>query len=268
MRKVVVLVPTHHRSIEDIINLYHFLHIKSDAIFANQNGTNLIEHINIDGHNIKIVSTDTIGVSKNRNILLDNVKTDEIYLCIDDDCVLADDYQLIIANFFDRFNPEYVLFNGLVPYEGNRKVHSKKTKKVHSFFDVSYGGGPGLAFKGNCVKKYGFRYLEKVGYPNYIFAGEDSMMLKALSKSKAVFYRSSDVLFSIDIDKEDNSTYFSGFNDQFFITKGAIYKLLFPKLYRLITIYYCFSLSKKTKKKYSEIRKLFKKGFKYAKENL
>ena len=268
MSKIITLVPTHHKTIEDIVNLYHFLNIKSDAIFANQNSQNEVVNLKIDGNNIKVVCSDTIGVSKNRNILLDQVTTDDIYFCIDDDCVLVDNYEFIISNFFKVYNPEYVLFNGLVPYEGNRKIHNRKSKRIKSFFDVSYGGGPGLAFKGSCIEKYKFRYLEKVGYPNYIFAGEDTLMLRKIAKSKAVFYRSSDVLFSVEIDKEDNSTYFNGFNEQFFVSKGAIFRLLFPHFYWFITIYYCFSLSRKTKKKYFEIRKFFKKGFRYAKEKL
>ena len=267
MSNVVVLIPTHHKTVEDIVNLYHFLNIKTDAIFANQNGLNDQINIKIDGNNVKIICTDTIGVSKNRNILLDSITFDDIYFCIDDDCVLVDNYHILITAFFKKYTPEYVLFNGLVPYEGNRKIHNKKTKRVRSFLDISYGGGPGLAFKGSCAKKLNLKYFEKIGYPNYIYAGEDSLMLKRLSQSKIKFYRSSDILFSIEIDKEDNSTYFKGFNDQFFITKGAVYKLLFPHFYRLITIYYCFSLAKKTKRKYSKIRKLFRLGFKYAKEN-
>lgn len=264
--KLVVLVPTHHKTIDEIKSLYKFLNLKSDAIFANQNGNNEVILFSIDNHNIRVVNTNTVGVSINRNILLNNVE-DEIYLCTDDDCVLCDNYEKIVLEFFKKYNPEFVLFNGLVPYEGNRKVHSKKTKRVNSFFDISYAGGPGFAFTGKAIKKYSLSYNEQVGYPNYIYAGEDTLMYMSVVKTKALFYRSSDIIFSVDIDKEDNSSYFKGFSDQFFITKGANYKTIFPKLYILITRYYAFKLSKRTKRKYKDIMKLFKVGFKYAEEN-
>lgn len=258
---ITILVPTHHKSKEDIINLYHFLHIKSDALIANQNGKNETYELNIDNHKVKVVCTDTVGVSKNRNILLDNAYND-ICLCIDDDCPLVDNYIDIVTNFFNTHKCEYVLFNGLVPYEGNRKVHNKKTKKVHSIFDVSYAGGPGLAFKSKCIRKYNFKYNEKMGYPNYIYLGEDTHMLKQICDSKAIFYRSKDILFSVDIDKEDNSTYFKGFEEQFFVVKGVNFKNMFPRIYWFLTIHYCFKLSKQSGLKYQKIRKAFKKGFK------
>ena len=265
--KLTILVPTHDKNKDDIIHLYNFLNIKTDVIFANQNGKDEKYEFNVNGNLVVVISSSSIGVSKNRNILLNNVIGD-ICLCIDDDCPLVNNYENIVVSFFRNYKCDFVLFNGLVPYEGNRKVHNRRTKKVRSFFDVSYGGGPGLAFKTDYVKKNPLLYNERIGFPNYIYAGEDSLMLKTILKTNASFFRSSTVLFSVDIDKQDNSTYFRGFNDQFFITKGAIYKLLFPRMYWLITIYYCMSLSRKTKKKYFEIRNLFKKGFKYAKENL
>lgn len=267
--KLVVLIPTHDKSIDEIKRLFHFLKINSDVVFANQSKNNQTIEFVENGHLVTVINSDTVGVSKNRNILLDHVpKYGDIFLCIDDDCVLCDHYEDIVTSFFEKYKPEYVLFNGLVPYEGNRKVHSKKTKKVRNFFDISYAGGPGFAFSQNSVHKHDFRYNERVGYPNYIFAGEDTLMYLSIVRSRCIFYRSSDVIFSVEIDKEDNSAYFKGFNDQFFITKGAIYRLAFPNLYWFISRYYAFKLSKQTNIKYKKIKLLMKKGFRYVQANI
>ncbi len=223
-----VLVPTHHKSKEDIINLYHFLNIKSDALIANQNGKDENYTLNIDGHKVDVICTNTIGVSKNRNILLDNCSGD-ICLCTDDDCVLNDDYIEVVTKFFDKYKCDCVLFNGLVPYEGNRKVHNKRTKRVRRFSDVSYAGGPGFAFKKKLVIECPLRYFESLGFPNDVSFGEDSLFYLTLIKYKPIFYRSMNEIFTVMVDKEDNSTYFAGLTDAYFINKGTLLKTLYPK---------------------------------------
>ena len=79
---------------------------------------------------------------------------------------------------FNKYKCDCALFNGLVPYEGNRKVHNKRTKRVRRFSDVSYAGGPGFAFTKKFKTINKVQYDEKIGYPNEICFGEDSLFYK------------------------------------------------------------------------------------------
>ena len=260
-----VLVPTHHKSDEEILALYDFLRIEGDAVFSVQRSEVGEKDIAYKGHNVHIASFDDVGVSKNRNHLLD-LAPDGLCLCIDDDCVLQPDYEAVVLGFFKKHGCEVALFNGLVPYEGNRKVHSLPSAKVRRFKDVSYAGGPGLAYYGKAIKATGLRYDERLGFPNEIYAGEDSLFLRNLSKSKLLFYRSEDVVFTVAIDKEDNSAYFRGYDERFFLTKGAGGYLLYPRLSHLYLLHQVRRLHKQTGERRTTIFKLLRKGRKLAKK--
>ncbi len=259
-----VLVPTHHKTDEEILALCRFLRIETDAIFSVQREE--VGEVDLDykGHKIHVASFNDVGVSKNRNHLLD-LAPEGLCLCIDDDCVLEPGYEKTVLTFFEKHGCDAALFNGLVPYEGNRKVHEKPTAKVRRFKDVSYAGGPGLAYYGSKIKGTCIRYDERLGYPNDIYAGEDSLFLRDLSKSKLSFYRAEEVLFTVAIDKEDNSAYFRGFDERFFITKGVGGYLLYPRLSGLYLLYQVYHLHKQTGEKRGRIYKLLKKGRRLAK---
>ena len=260
-----VLVVTHGKTLEDIKNLYRFLNIRTDAFFVNQCGEVKKEECDIDGHHVDAYCFDDIGVAKNRNHLLD-VAPEGLCLCVDDDCPLEKGYEEVVKRFFDAHECDVALFNGKVPYEGNRLVHNKETKRVRKFRDVSYGGGPGLAFIGKKMKESGIRYDERLGYPNDLFIGEDSLFLKRLSESSLCFYRSEDVLFTVAIDKEDNSGYFQGYDDRFFFVKGALTKILYPHSPLLYPLYQARALAKKTGKPFGHIYRLMREGRKSVKD--
>ncbi len=259
-----LLVPTHHKTDEEILSLCQFLHIETDAIFSVQREEVGERDLTYKGHKIHVAAFGDIGVSKNRNHLLD-LAPDGLCLCVDDDCVLEEGYEATVREFFKAHGCDCALFNGLVPYEGNRKVHDKKTARVRRFKDVSYAGGPGLAYIGSKMKALGLRYDERLGYPNEIYAGEDSLFLRDLSKSKLNFYRAEEVLFTVAIDKEDNSAYFKGFDERFFITKGVGGYLLYPHLSGLYLLHQVHRLHKQTGEKRKTIFRLLRKGRRIAK---
>ena len=259
-----VLVPTHHKSDEEILSLCAFLHIETDAVFSVQGVEAGERELEYEGHRILVARYPDIGVAKNRNHLLDHVG-EGLYLCIDDDCVLDAGYESVVRSFFATHRCDAALFNGYVPYEGNRKVHDLKTARAKRFKDVSYAGGPGLAFLGEKMRGSGLRYDERLGYPNDIYAGEDSLFLRDLCKSSLCFYRVETSLFVIAIDKQDNSAYFRGYDERFFLTKGAVGYLLYPRLSFLYSLHQARRLHRQTGRKITEVFLLLSKGRKAGK---
>ena len=262
---MVVLVVTHDKTPEQIRDLVSFLNIHSDAIIANQCGQEGSSSFSHEGHTILEIRSKDRGVAKNRNLLLFHAPEKDISLCIDDDCPLCDDAESIVEAFFEEHRCDVALFNGRVPYEGNRLVHELPRAKVERFRDVSYAGGPGLAFKGKVLKDTGLRYDERLGYPNYIYAGEDSLFLKNLAERKLNFYRSEVVLFTVAIDKTDNSSYFHGVDEQFVYTRGAVGYLLYPKSHVLYPLHQLLVLRKRFGVNPLKIYPIFRKGRKQGK---
>lgn len=257
-----VLIPTHDKTNEECFKLIKKLNITTSCLISNQNKANNIIKDNL----LHLININSIGVSKNRNNLLKNCEGD-ICICIDDDCPLIDDYQDIIKNEFKKFpEAEFILFNGIVTHENNRLVHNKKSKMVHRFRDISYGGGPGLVFKRSALEKYNLSYDEEIGYPNKIQLGEDTLFLKSLVDQKVKIARSKETLFIIE-DDVDNSIYFKGVTEDFVYSRGYVTKMLHPNLWRLYIIKYSFFLKKWRGNKFSfcKLHKLLKQGAKDSK---
>ena len=257
-----VLIPTHHKSVDEIKEMIKRNNVQSPVLVCNQVDTDSDTYID----DIHIVNVSNLGVSNNRNNLLDYCKGD-MCICIDDDCRLVDDYIDIVNSFFNNHpDAEFILFNGIVTKENNRLIHNKKTKKVTRFNDISYGGGPGLVFKKECVEKYKLRYDTSIGYPNYICLGEDTLFLYNLVKSKAVVYRSNEVLFSIE-DDVNNSIYFRGVDESYLISKGYITSIIHPYLKRIYVIKYALYLRhwRGNKHSFNKLIRIMSKGCKYKK---
>ena len=229
-----VLIPTYKKKKDEIIELFDFLNIQTDCIFANQTGKNEIYCVKRKNCTIKVICTNTIGVSKNRNILKNNLEAD-IGVCIDDDCPLLDNYVEIISSAFKIKKCDFAIFNGLWETHGNKKIHNRKTKKIRKFIDISYAGGPGFCFQKKSMEKYKLSYDENIGVPNYICAGEDSLFYYNMCKTKANVYRFSDIIFRVAID-ETNSSYFQGINEQYVTTRGYILKITHKKLFLLFAV--------------------------------
>lgn len=254
-----VLVPTHNKTLDECITLRDKLNVSSDCLICNQNGNELIKEL----ETTRIVCKSNVGVSNNRNNLLEYA-TGDICICIDDDCPLVDNYSEIVKAELQKFpEADFILFNGTVTHENNRLIHNKKTKKVSRFKDISYGGGPGLVFKKSAIKKYNLKYNTKVGYPNKISFGEDSLFLKSLVSAGANIIRSSKILFIIK-DDVDNSSYFVGVNEDFVRSKGCITKTIYPTTFWLLKYYYAFKLRKWRNNKFSFLKlvHLLKEGAK------
>lgn len=267
--KIVVCVVTMNKSNDEILNLYKKINIKGDALFANQCGKTGLSNIFIHDHLIKIYNFDDIGVSNNRNHLLDNSYGD-ICINVDDDCELFDDYYEIIEKFFTTHpHCNFVQFNGIWCKQNNRKIHNKKTELVKKFNDVSYAGAPGFAYRTNIMNGIKLRYRTTLGVPNYVYNGEDSVFLYDLIKldDGKSFYRSSDVIFGVAEDI-DNSTYFSSVNEQYCFSKGAITKIIHPCLKYLYLFYYTYKVKhwRNCKLSYKMIFSNILKGIKAFKE--
>jgi len=242
-----VAIPTYKKNKAEIIDLYHFLNLKSDALFCvQQSSKEYDESIIIDGHTISIHYSTSIGVSKNRNDLMKYASGD-IVINTDDDCPLVDNYiELVLDSYNKHKDSEAIYFNGLWVTHNNKRVTNKRSGYISHFYDISFAGGPGLTYIRDRLNKYNLKYDESIGYPNEIEAGEDSCFYYDMVHRGVRFYRDSRVLFKVEID-ESNSTYNKGINKDYCITRGYITKRLHPRLYRLYLLKHLYIFSKSSK---------------------
>lgn len=248
--KIEVLVTTMHQT---DISKYGEMNLQTDAIIANQADFCAFEKAKINGNNVRFVTTDTIGVSLNRNIAL-TYATGDVVIFADDDQVFVDGYEQLVKDAFTR-NPEAdaIKFycestNNKRPlaYKGVKEV-TKATKR-----NLMSAGVPGLAVRTEFLLKNNIWFDNRMGPGREISCGEDSVFLNELLKHKAKIYLSPILLSYVN---QGESSWFRGYDEQFWITVGYVYDCIYGCLSPLAIIRRIFRADK-TKCIFSK-RKIF-----------
>lgn len=253
---VEILIPTMFKTLEQIKNLCSFWNLQSNATISVQCDKDDFKSFEYKNYKIDVIFSTTRGVSKNRNILINSLKSKYGFF-IDDDCSMVDGYVELIADFIGKHQCEIIYFNGFDNY--GKLITKRKTSVVKHFSKVSYAGGPGIFFNKQVLLDNHIFFNEKVGTPNLVYCGEDSLFVYSCVKKRIPFYRNNAPIFKV-VNDLDNSTYFKGYDEQYFQSKGAINKLIYPKSYFFHYLYLSVRLMKRSKKNPFFIMKNLMKG--------
>ena len=166
------------------------------------------------------------GVGVNRNTCIKNAVEGDILLFSDEDIVYDPNYAEAVAKEYETHpEAEGILFNVRVG-EARRTYWNKDYKRVGYH---NYGRYPAysISVKREVLKKSGVLFpLEFGGGAKYI-NGEDSVFLHDLLEAGVRLYRSP-VCLGEETVRE--STWFKGYDDRFFISRGALYVRLYGRM--------------------------------------
>ena len=221
------------------------MNIHSDVVFANQCDHTSYDEIEFEGHTAKMISTQTRGVGKNRNLGLIYASAD-ICLLADDDVVYNDGYEKTVLDFYKK-NPDadVVVFNFKVSRNGSEpKDIIRKTKKLKSK-KLSYGTYA-ISFKRSSIDWHNIRFHHYFGGGTLYSCGEDSKFLNDCFENKLNIYVCSD---NIGLVNHKESTWFDGITDKFLIDKGILFYSLMGKFATPALFYHCF----KHRREYSRL---------------
>lgn len=251
--KVQVLVATMNQTDYSLLDK---MNIQTDAIVCNQCDKYDYAEFDYKGHNIKWFSFAERGVGLNRNNALMRATADVCVLA-DDDMIFQDGYCEIIERVFEKSNVEVAAFN-LVESVVKRYVIDKKiriTKKNYGRY-----GAARIAFRRESVIFNGISFNLLFGGGAKYSAGEDTLFLKDCIEKKLKFFGFPLALAYMN--EEDRvSSWFSGYNDKYFLDKGVLYYCLNKRMCKALSLYHCF----KHRKRYAEYGwknayKMMKKG--------
>lgn len=233
MRKLLVLVTTMH---QHDFGKYKEMNLQSDVVIANQTDRNAYAETKINGDVVKLVSTDSRGLSRNRNIALSfaSQKTDYI-LFTDDDLVFNDGYERIILTEFEKHpEAEAIKFN-LHDLSKIRKISMSKIECFEKATrrNMSSSGVCGLVVKTETLKKHNLHFNENYGAGTDNFCGEDTIFIMEMLDKKIHFYRSPLDIAGID---QTVSTWNEGHNARYFMTCGMVLGTIYPMLSYLLVI--------------------------------
>ena len=259
MSKLEVLVACMHQK-DDA--LYREMNLETDAVFANQCGEySYREYAQDNGCTAKLVSTQDRGVGRNRNKAL-SWCSGEYLLFSDQDVIYFDGYSRVIEEAFERYPKADMLFFNLEYIETDSGIYKRKQnikyRRVHLWNSMRYGA-PRIAIKRTSLEKacLGFSVLYGGGAP--YSAGEDALFVRdAMRKG----LRAYSVPIAIAKVKQDESTWFKGYTEKYFIDKGIWLANAFPVLKHVFMYYFAYGMRNYSKEYgFFEICRLMRKGY-------
>lgn len=235
-----VLVTTMH---QNDISKYYEMNLQTAAVIANQADRCDFQEIKINDNSIRFVTTDTTGVSLNRNIGI-TYSTGDVIVFADDDQVFVDGYAQIIEEAFAespdadaiKFYCESTNKERPLSYKGVKEVTKATKRKLMS------AGVPGLAVRTKFLEKNNIWFDNRMGPGREIYCGEDSVFLNELFKNKAKFYLSPKLLSYVN---QGESSWFTGYDEKFGIAVGYTYDCIYGKLAPLAIIRRMIKFDKK-----------------------
>jgi len=250
-----VLVSTMHQNDHNILEK---MNIQSDAIIINQCNRDEIEKFTYKGNSIKFLSFSERGVGLSRNTALMRATAD-ICLFADEDVTFVDNYKDLIINAFkERPECDMMIFN--VPSKNNNRptYNITKVSKVRWYNCLRYGAVR-IAVKTEILKKKNIYFSLLFGGGAKYSAGEDSLFIADCIKKKMKVYTNPIVIGYVS---QEDSTWFKGFTDKFFIDKGIFFAALSQRLARIFCLRYAIKHRRlfKNGKSWVEAYKLMIKG--------
>lgn len=252
-----VLVSTMH---QNDYSLLEKMNISSDAIVVNQCDRNDIDEFTHKGKSIKWYSLKERGVGLSRNTALVRATAD-ICLFADDDVEYVDGYKDIICDAFKK-NPraDIIIFN--VPSANKeRGQYLIRENKRLNFRNCFRFGTYQIAIRLESLRKANVHFSLLFGGGAKYSAGEDSLFLGDSLKKGLKIYSSYE---TIGVVSHQESTWFKGYTDKFFIDKGVFYAALSPNMARMFCLRYAIKHKKmfERDKSWIEAYKLMIEGIK------
>lgn len=261
MSRVQVLVTTMHQS---DFSKYTQMNLQTDAVIANQTNRDEFQKQTIEGNDVQLVSTQSRGLSRNRNVALahSNQKA-EFIVFADDDLIFDDGYESTILHEFEKCpDAEAIKFN-LHDLSDTRKISMRRIEKFEKATrrNMSSSGVCGIVLKTEILKKYNLHFHENFGTGSENYCGEDTIFLMELLDKKVKLYRSPADIAGID---QTESSWFTGHNERFFTTAGMVIGTVYPVLSYIIVMRSAFRFSKKrnAQMNFLEILKCYYRGIK------
>ena len=233
MSRIEVLVTTMHQS---DFSKYSQMNLQTDAVLANQTDKNDYSETVINACTVRMISTDSRGVSRNRNIAMAHANQKAEYVLFsDDDLVFVDGYeQLILDEFKKHPEAEAIKFH-IHDLSKTRKISMRRIERFEKATrrNMSSSGVWGVAIKREVLRNHDLHFHENFGPGTENFCGEDTIFLMEMLDKKVRLYRSPVDIAGID---QTESTWFQGHNERYFTTGGIVLGTIYPVLSYLLVI--------------------------------
>ncbi|WP_181390615.1 glycosyltransferase family A protein [Sphingobacterium athyrii] len=200
------------------------MNVGDDYVVVNQIATDCL--VNYQRDSSIFVSLNEKGLSRSRNKAIQCASGD-IGVIADDDLTYVSNYQEIINKAYaENQDADIIIFKANSFGSNVRKLHDfGKNSRRLSFFDILKVSSVLITFRVQSIKDNNIYFDERFGSGSGSFSsGEENIFLKdCLDKGLKVYYYPA-IILNIDLSE---SSWFKGFNKDYFISKGALFNILF-----------------------------------------
>lgn len=228
--KIEVLISTMHQK---DLSLIERMNIESNAIIINQCDKDDYNEKKIEDGYVRMISVKDRGLSKSRNLAIDNSNSD-ICVIADDDLKYKNQYRKIITDAYKKYEDADIIAFDVPSTNKDRPTSSLKEGKVdflHSMKIASFQ----ITFKRKSFIDQNIRFNELFGAGSKYTCGEENILLtEAIKKGLKVYFVNKDIA----IVDHNESTWFNGFDEKLFRTKGAMFYQMSPRLANFFILQY------------------------------
>lgn len=204
------------------------MNISGKYIVVNQTDFNKYPSINLNDTSTGIfISNEERGLSKSRNLAL-SLSTADVCVIADDDIFYFNDYEKIIKDSYDKYpSADLIVFDFIT----DDKI--RKCSKISSFpkklnlLDTLKVCSVRITFKRESIIRANIKFNENFGAGAQFISGEENLFLKDCLDSNLNIMYVPKTICKVSFD--DNSSWFEGYNKNYFITKGAFSYAMFKK---------------------------------------
>ena len=232
MKTIEVLISTMNQI---DFSLLDKMNISTDAVVVNQCGKNDYFEFEYKSHHVKWINSNQVGLSKSRNLAL-SYSSGDVCVISDDDEIFYDDFSEKLLYFYNKHkNTSLITFNIDSINNVRKRYFIKKDKRLH-FFNIYRYGSARISFKRKFVLTNSIFFNITIGAGTKdIPSGEDNLFVKMCLKYGA---KPRSVPVSVAKIDDSESNWFAGFDEKYFAHRGALMKLLHPKIHILMDFQY------------------------------
>lgn len=228
-----VLLSAMHLADESYINS---LNITGDCVVVNQCDRSTKRDTDLGGRKVTYIETTERGLSRSRNMAIAASTADVCILC-DNDVEYVKGYESLILNAFES-HPEADLIVFYIK-RAEKPVPNYSTERKMDYLSVLKIFSPEIAFRPHRIEGIRFKEEFGAGSGKYIMGEENLFLYDCLKAGKTILY----MPIQIAALREEESTWFQGYDEKFFISRGANYGAM-SRLFSYLLIWQ-FALRKK-----------------------
>lgn len=262
MRELQILIATMHQT---DLRLAETMNTCCDTIIANQSDTASFLTEETAHGTVSMITTPTRGVGLNRNIALLFADAEILLFADDDITYYGGTAEAVKEAFCDLPDADAIAFS--LDYSKDGKITERRhlpVRRRHTWNALKFGTGV-LAVRREAVLRANISFNQLFGGGCLYGSGEDSLFILDCLRSGLKLYTHSYVL---GVCRKDSSSWFTGFGEKYFFDKGAFFAFAFPKMKRLVSLFFAVKmyLRKKTQLSLPAMLRMMRLGRRAAKE--